>query len=170
MGTTALGGRFATAALFALGFTGGKIGIEFLEDFVAGALDVDLEGLQHARGHAVAFAQQAEQDVLGADVAVIECLRFLAREREDFLHARSIRDITRHLGVGTGTDLLFHFDADGLQVEAELLQHIDRDTLAELDQAEEQVLRAHVIMIEAVRLFAAKASTCWARGVKLFMV
>jgi len=61
-----------------------KVGIEFLEDFVAGPFDVDFKSFQHARGHAVAFAQEAEQNVLRADVAVIERLGFLAREGEDF--------------------------------------------------------------------------------------
>ena len=128
-------------AFLALAFAGGKIGIEFLEHFVAGALDVDLEGLEHARGHAVAFAQQAEQDVLGADVGVIERLGFLAGEREDLLHARRVGDVARHLGVRAGADLLFHLDADGLEIEAELLQHIDRDALPELDQPEQAGVR-----------------------------
>ncbi len=92
--------------------------------------------------------------MLRADVAVIERLRFLAGEGEDFLHARRVGDVARHLGVGAGTDLLFDFDADGFQVEPKFLQHIDRDALAKLDQAEEQMLGAHVIVIETVRLFA----------------
>ena len=74
-------------------FGGGEIGVEFLQDFLAGLLDVDIEVLEHAGGHAVAFAQQAEQDVLGADVGMIERLGFLAGEREDFLHARRVGDV-----------------------------------------------------------------------------
>ena len=164
----ALGGRIRR--LLALGFAGGEIGIEFLEDFVAGPLDVDFEGLQHARGDAVAFAQQAEQDVLGADIAVIERLGFLARQGEDFLHARGVGDVARHLGVGAGADLLFHLDADGFEVEAELLQHVDRDALAELDQAEEQMLRAHVIVVEAVGLLAGEGEDLLGAGGEIIHV
>ena len=153
---TALGRTGLAAAFLALAFAGGEVGVEFLEHLVAGALDVDLQGLEHARGDAVAFAQQAEQDVLGADVGMIERLGFLAREGEDLLHARGVGDVARHLGVRAGADLLFHLDADGLQVEPELLQHVDRDALAELDQPEEQVLGAHVIMVEAVGFLARK--------------
>jgi hypothetical protein len=76
------GGPFARAACSA-GFLGGEIGVEFLQDFLAGLLDVDVEILEDARGHAVAFAQQAEQDVLGADVGVVERLGFLGGEGED---------------------------------------------------------------------------------------
>ena len=63
---------------------GGEIGVELLQDLLAGLLDVHVEVLEHARGDAVAFAQQAEQDVLGADVGVIERLGFLAASARTF--------------------------------------------------------------------------------------
>ena len=59
-----------------------------------------------------------------------------------------------HLGLGAGADLLLDLHADGFEIEPQLLQHIDRDALAELDQAEQQVLRAHVIVVEAVGFLA----------------
>ena len=133
--------RFADAPSCS-GFRRGEIRIEFLENLVAGALDVDVEGLQHARGHAFAFAQQAEQDVLGADVGMIERLRLLAREREHFLHARRVGNVADHLRLRAGADLLLHLHAHGLEVEPHLLQHVDGDALAELDQPEQQMLGA----------------------------
>ena len=39
---------------------------------------------QHARGDAVALADQPEQQVLGADVVVVEALRLFLGERQDF--------------------------------------------------------------------------------------
>ena len=59
-----------------------------------------------------------------------------------------------HLGVGAGADLFFDFHADGFEIEAHLLQHVDRDALAELDQAEQQMLGADVIVVEAVGFLA----------------
>ena len=56
--------------LFAFGW--GEIGVEFLEDLVAGALDVDFETFEHAGGHTLALAQEAKEDVLGADVGMVE--------------------------------------------------------------------------------------------------
>ena len=38
-------------------FLAGEIRIEFLQNFLAGLLDIHIEILQHARGHSVAFAQ-----------------------------------------------------------------------------------------------------------------
>ena len=95
-----------------------KFGIEFLQDFLAGLLDVDVQVLQHAGGDAVAFAQQAEQDVLGADVGVVERLGLLGGEREHLLHARRVGDVADHLLVGAGADLLLDLHADGFEVEA----------------------------------------------------
>ena len=48
---------------------GRKVRIEFLENFVAGSLDIDVEALEHAGGDAFALAEQAEENVLRADVA-----------------------------------------------------------------------------------------------------
>ena len=36
------------------------------------------------------------------------------------------------------------------------MENVDGDALAELDQAEKNVLRAHVVVVETVRLFAGK--------------
>ena len=122
-------------------FLGGEIGIEFLQDFLAGLLDIDVEVLEDARSDTVAFAQQAEEDVLGADVGMVERLGFLGGQRQDFLDARRVRDVADHLLIGPGADLLFDFHADGFKVEAHLLEDVDGDALPELDQAEEQDAR-----------------------------
>ena len=126
---------------FRLGFRRREIRIEFLEDFVAGPLDIDVEVLQHARGDAFAFAEQAEQDVLGADVGMVERLGFLAREREDFFHARRVGNVADHLGFRAGADLFLDLHPDGLEIEPHLLQNVDGDALAELDQPEQQDAR-----------------------------
>ena len=49
----------------------------------AHALDGDVKGLEHARGKTLLLAQQAEQDVLRADVVVLERTRLLLRENDD---------------------------------------------------------------------------------------
>ena len=65
-------------------FLRGKIGIEFLQDFLAGLFDVDVEIFQDACGDAVTFAEQAEQDVFGADIGVVQVFGLLGGERETF--------------------------------------------------------------------------------------
>ena len=57
-------------------------GADDAHDLRAHALDGDVEALEHARGQALLLAQQAEQDVLGADVVVLERPRLLLREND----------------------------------------------------------------------------------------
>ena len=51
-------------------------------DLRAHALDGDVEALEHARREPLLLAQQPEQDVLGADVVVLERPRLLLREND----------------------------------------------------------------------------------------
>src|SRR5260370_1348544 len=46
-------------------------------------LDRDVERLEHARGKTLFLAQKPEQDVLGADVVVLDRTRLVLREDDD---------------------------------------------------------------------------------------
>jgi hypothetical protein len=59
-------------------------GADDANDLGADALDGDVEGLEHPRGEALLLAQQPEQDVLGADVVVLQGPRLLLGE-DDYL-------------------------------------------------------------------------------------
>ena len=147
-------GRFAVAFLIRFGRR--EIRIELLQNFVARPLDIDFETLQNARGDAFAFAQKAEQNVLGADVGMIERLRFLAGERENLLHARRVGNVADHLGFRAGADLFLDFHPHRLEIESHLLQDVDGNALPELDQPEQQMLGPDVIVIEAVGFLASE--------------
>ncbi len=54
------------------------------DDLRAHPFDGDVEGLENPRGEALLLAQQAEQDVLGADVIVLEGARLLLGQ-DDYL-------------------------------------------------------------------------------------
>ena len=73
-----------------------------LDHGLADAVEVGAELLQDLRGDALALADQAEQDVLGADVVVAELQRLAERELEDLLGARRERDVTRSAPPGPG--------------------------------------------------------------------
>ena len=62
--------------------TGGDLlaGADDAHDLRADALDGDVEALEHASCQALLLAQEAEQDVLGADVVVLERPRLLLGE------------------------------------------------------------------------------------------
>ena len=92
--------------------------------------------------------------MFGADVSVIERLGFLGGEGEDFLHAGRVGNVADHLLVGAGADEILDFHADGFEVEAQFLEHIDGDALAQFDQAEQKMLGADKVMVKAVGFLA----------------
>ena len=129
-----------------------EVRIQLVQDFLPAKVDVDVEILQHARRDALALAQQAQQDVLGADVGVVQRLGFLLGKLEHFLDARGVRDVAGQFLVRSGADLFLDLEAHGLQVEAHFLEDIDGDALAKVDQAEQQVFGTHEAVVEAVGL------------------
>ena len=131
-----------------------KVRIELLQDLLAGLLDVHVEILQNPCGDAVAFAEQAEENVLGADIGVIERLGFLGGKGEHLLDARRVGDVADHLLIGAGANLFLDLHADGLEIEAHLLENVHRDTLSQLDEAKEQVLGTDKVVIEPVGFLA----------------
>ena len=56
-------------------------------------LEVHAEGLEHAGGDALALADEAEEQVLGADVVVVETASFVDGELDDLLGARRQADL-----------------------------------------------------------------------------
>src|SRR5271157_1255408 len=54
------------------------------------------------------------------------------------------------------TDMLLHLDANPLQIEPHLLQHIDCYALIKFDQSEQQVFSSHVVVVEPLGLLARK--------------
>ena len=102
----------------------------------------------------VTFAEQTEQNVFSADVGMIERLGLLRRQGEDFLDAWGVRDVADHFLVRPGANQLLDLHANGFEVKVHLLEHIDRDTLAKLDEAQQEMLGADEIMVETVSFFA----------------
>ena len=60
--------------------------LDRLFDLLLNLVELDAEILQNGRGDALTLADQAEQDVLGPHVLVVEACGLLARHREDLPH------------------------------------------------------------------------------------
>ena len=60
---------------------------------------LDVHVLEHARGDALALADEAQQQVLRADVVVVEPLRLVLGKRQDL--ARAVRELVEAI-VGHG--------------------------------------------------------------------
>ena len=98
---------------------------------------------------------------------MIQGARFLTSQSEHFFHPRSIRDIAHHLLIGTSADLFLHLHTHRLQIETELLKHVDGDALAQLDQPEQQVFGSDIVVVEAVCLFAGERKHLLGSGGKV---
>ena len=112
---------------------------------------VGVEVEQDAGGDALVLADQAEQDVLGADVVVAQAERLAQRQLEHLLGARRERDLPGGdllAGADDADDLRAHpFDGD-----VEGLEDASGETLLLAKQTEQDVLGADVVVLERPRL------------------
>ena len=96
--------------------------------------------------------EQAEQQVLGADVVVVEVAGLLDRVLDHLLGPRRLGQLAHRHHVGAALDELLDLEADLAQVDVQVLQHVGADAAAFLDQAEQDVLGADVLVVEALGL------------------
>ena len=118
-----------------------------LDDLLADAGEVGAELDEDLGGDALALADQAEQDVLGADVVVAELQGLAQRELEHLLGPRRERDVAGRRGAALADDLL-DLAAHGLERDAQALEGLGGDALALVDQPEQDVLGADVRVVE----------------------
>ena len=113
---------------------------------------VDPEVGQDARGDALALADQAQQQVLGADVVVVELAGLFEGELDHALGAR-VKTISCWTGLAAPADDRLDLLANLGQVDAERLEDFGRQALALGDDAEQDVLGPDVVVAEPLRLF-----------------
>ena len=104
------------------------VAAEQLDDLLADPRQVGAELDEHLCGDALALADEAEQDVLGADVVVAELQRLAQRQLEHLLGSRGERDVARRRRAALADDL-FDLVAHGLERDAEALECLGRDAL-----------------------------------------
>src|ERR671922_198128 len=123
---------------------------EHADDLVADLLGVGIEVEQDARRDTLVFADQPEQDVLGADVVVTEGERLAQRELQHLLRARRERDLAGGDLVAL-TDDAGDLGADLFDRDVERLEDAGGETLLLPEQAEEDVLGADVVVLQRTR-------------------
>jgi hypothetical protein len=91
--------------------------------------------------------------VLGADVGVAHVLGLFHRILQHLLGPGREGDLAQEHDVVAGADDLLDLGPDAAQVHAEVGEHLGGDALAEGDEPQQDVLRAHVIVVESLGLF-----------------
>jgi hypothetical protein len=120
---------------------------EHADDLVADLLRVGVEVEEDARGNALVLANEAEQDVLGADVVMAKGERLAQGELEHLLGARGERDLA-------GGDLLAgahdadDLGADALHGDVQALEDASGEALLLAEETEQDVLGTDVIVLE----------------------
>ena len=125
------------------------------DDLVADLVEVDAEALEHARGDALALADQAQQQVLGADVVVAEPASLVDRELDHALGAGRQPDFADDRPVATPDDELDCGPHLG-ELDVHVLENARRNSLALADEPEQQMLGADVVVVEPLRLILRK--------------
>src|SRR6266516_2633818 len=119
-----------------------------LDHLLPEAWEVGAELDEHLGRHALALADEAEQDVLGADVVVAEIQRLAQAQLQDLLGARRERDVPARGAVAPADDLL-DLRADPLQRHAaDPPQRLGGGAFALVEQAEQEVLGADVVVVQ----------------------
>ena len=120
---------------------------EQLDDLLAHPAEVGAQLHEHLGGDALALTDEAEQDVLGADVVVAELQGLTERELEDLLRPGGEGDVTGRRRAALADDLL-HLAADRLERDAERFERLRSDAFTFVDQTEEDVFGADVAVVQ----------------------
>ena len=123
-----------------------------LDHLLAHAAEVGAKADEHRGRHTLALTDEAEEHVLGADVAVTQLQRLAQGKLEDLLGPRRERRRTTRRGT-RHADGLFHLLAHGLEGDPERLECLGGNSLALVDQSQKDVLGADEAVVQQPRLF-----------------
>ncbi len=101
-------------------------------------------------GYALAFANKAQEEVLGADVIVAQLEGFTKRQLHYLLGARGKGRGTRRRSPGW-PDRLFYLHPHRLKVDTERSQRLGRHVVALTDKAKKEVLGTDEVVVQQAR-------------------
>ena len=125
---------------------------EEVEHLFADFLELEADVHEDLGGHAIVLAEETEEQVLRAHIVVVQVSGFLDRVLDDLLGARGLRELAHRHHLWSALDELLNLETDLAQVDVEVLQHIGANARAFLHEAEQDVLRPDVLVVQALRL------------------
>jgi hypothetical protein len=124
---------------------------EHADDLVANLLRIGVEVEQDPCGDTLVLAHEPEEDVLGPDVVVTEREGLAQRQLEHLLGARRERDLAGG-DLVTLADDARHLRAHLFHRDVERLEYAGGETLLLAKEAQKDVLRADVVVLQGSRL------------------
>jgi hypothetical protein len=120
--------------------------VQLLHDLLPDPRVAQPVGGEYLSGDAVPFADEAEQEMLGADVVMTELQRLPQRQFEYLLGAGRERDVPRRHLLAVPDDLVDgNPQVAGVRAEGSYRPH--RDTVIEPQDAEQEVLGPDVVVV-----------------------
>jgi hypothetical protein len=123
---------------------------------VTDLLERHAERLEDAGRDPLTLAHEAEEQVLGTDVAVAELARLVYGELDDLLGTRREGDLTRRCGRVSATDDELDGRSHLRELNSERVKDTRSNALALTNQTEEEVLRSDVVVVETDGLVLGK--------------
>ena len=121
---------------------------EQAQHFFSHVFEFQTEVHQHLCGHTFLLTNQAEEQVFGTDVVVVEVPCLFHRVLDHLLGARRLRQLTHRDHIRPRLHDLLDFESDLPQINFEVLQHVGGNAGTLLHQTEQDVLGADVFVIE----------------------
>ena len=110
------------------------------------------QGIEDLGGDSLALAQQPQEQVLGADVGVVEFTRLRHRELEHLLRGRRVRKLAqRDRRLALAHRFLDAF-VDPVEIHVEVAENVSGHAFALANQSKEDVFRSHIVDLETNRL------------------
>ena len=95
-----------------------------VQHFVAHIFQLHAKIHQNLSSDAFLFTQQAQQQMLGADVIMVEVSSLIHGVFNDFLRTRRLRQLAHRDHIRSRLDNLLDFDADLSKIDVKILQHV----------------------------------------------
>jgi hypothetical protein len=125
---------------------------EKLDHLLAHLVQIGTQLDEHLRCNAFTLADEAEQDVLRADVVVSELQCLTEAELKDLLRAGREGNVAGRLLLTLANDVL-HLLAHRVEGDVERLESLCCNAFTLVDQSEQDVLGADVVVVEHLGLF-----------------
>src|SRR5271170_6112230 len=124
-----------------------RLPVQHFDDLLAHPAGIGAELLQHLRGDALALADQAKQDVLGADVVVAEPRRLVRGKLKHRPGLRADRDGPGHRPCPARAGGLQKQLPDDVPADPEALKYLHRAAVALASDSEQDVLGADGVIV-----------------------